>query len=97
MANQFLTLISTIVNSVTIHILLYVLFLRSHALLCIVPTRAKKIQPSEEVCTHNDPDVVYIYTHPMDTVGINWLLDSIREQYNQINEQVTRDIAVQVF
>ena len=35
-------------------------------------------------------------SYNMYTIGINWLLDSITERYNQINEQVMRDMAVQV-
>ena len=30
------------------------------------------------------------------TAGVNWLLDSIREKYNEINEKVIADVALQV-
>jgi len=67
-------------------------FIRSHAPPCIVLIMAKKIRPLGEVRMHNIPDHWYCIVQ----LGINWLLDSIIEQYNQINERVIHDVAVQV-
>ena len=54
----------------------------------------RRTRPLEEVqcSTIYNLYVIYIHTY----VGVNWLLDSIREKYNEINEKVIADVALQV-